>query len=82
MLALHSAGFQMCLVSVCPCTPNTRVLSSSALSCHSVKDVVQYICRLWKGLTPLWGRQIPYTMMKFGKHGFLTHVAEAWHIQA
>lgn len=24
-------------------------------------------CRLWKGITPLWGRQIPYTMMKFGK---------------
>ena len=24
-------------------------------------------CRLWKGLVPLWGRQIPYTMMKFGK---------------
>lgn len=23
-------------------------------------------CRLFKGLTPLWGRQIPYTMMKFG----------------
>ena len=21
---------------------------------------------LFKGLTPLWGRQIPYTMMKFG----------------
>ena len=21
--------------------------------------------RLWKGLVPLWGRQIPYTMMKF-----------------
>lgn len=23
--------------------------------------------RLYKGLTPLWGRQIPYTMMKFGE---------------
>lgn len=23
--------------------------------------------RLFKGLTPLWGRQIPYTMMKFGE---------------
>ena len=22
---------------------------------------------LWKGITPLWGRQIPYTMMKFGE---------------
>ena len=22
-------------------------------------------CRLYKGLVPLWGRQIPYTMMKF-----------------
>ena len=22
--------------------------------------------RLWKGLVPLWARQIPYTMMKFG----------------
>ena len=22
-------------------------------------------CRLFKPLTPLWGRQIPYTMMKF-----------------
>lgn len=22
---------------------------------------------LYKGLTPLWGRQIPYTMMKFGE---------------
>lgn len=22
--------------------------------------------RLFKGITPLWGRQIPYTMMKFG----------------
>lgn len=22
---------------------------------------------LFKGLTPLWGRQIPYTMMKFGE---------------
>lgn len=21
---------------------------------------------LFKGITPLWGRQIPYTMMKFG----------------
>lgn len=26
-------------------------------------------CRLWKGIVPLWGRQIPYTMMKFGKIG-------------
>lgn len=25
------------------------------------------MCRLFKGLTPLWGRQIPYTMMKFGE---------------
>ncbi len=24
------------------------------------------LCRLFKGITPLWGRQIPYTMMKFG----------------
>lgn len=24
---------------------------------------------LFKGLTPLWGRQIPYTMMKFGEPG-------------
>lgn len=24
--------------------------------------------RLFKGLTPLWGRQIPYTMMKFGMY--------------
>ena len=24
-------------------------------------------CRLYKGITPLWGRQIPYTMMKFGE---------------
>lgn len=23
------------------------------------------ICRLYKGIQPLWGRQIPYTMMKF-----------------
>ncbi len=23
--------------------------------------------RLFKGVTPLWGRQIPYTMMKFGE---------------
>ena len=23
------------------------------------------LCRLYKGLKPLWGRQIPYTMMKF-----------------
>jgi hypothetical protein len=22
---------------------------------------------LYKGIAPLWGRQIPYTMMKFGK---------------
>lgn len=22
---------------------------------------------LFKGVTPLWGRQIPYTMMKFGE---------------
>ena len=22
---------------------------------------------LFKGLVPLWGRQVPYTMMKFGK---------------
>lgn len=25
------------------------------------------MCRLYKGITPLWGRQIPYTMMKFGE---------------
>ena len=25
------------------------------------------VAGLWKGLTPLWGRQIPYTMMKFGE---------------
>jgi hypothetical protein len=25
-------------------------------------------CSLFKSLVPLWGRQIPYTMMKFGKH--------------
>ncbi len=81
MLALLGAAFQMCLVSFCPCTPNTCVLSTSALSCHTVKDVVRCLCRLWKGLTPLWGRQIPYTMMKFGKHGFLTHIAQAWHSQ-
>lgn len=24
---------------------------------------------LFKGITPLWGRQIPYTMMKFGESG-------------
>ena len=24
-----------------------------------------HACRLYKGLPPLWGRQIPYTMMKF-----------------
>ena len=24
---------------------------------------------LYKGITPLWGRQIPYTMMKFGELG-------------
>lgn len=29
---------------------------------------VHCLCRLFKGLTPLWGRQIPYTMMKFGEH--------------
>lgn len=25
------------------------------------------LCRLYKGIQPLWGRQIPYTMMKFGE---------------
>ena len=25
------------------------------------------VAGLFKGLTPLWGRQIPYTMMKFGE---------------
>ena len=38
--------------------------------------------RLWKGLTPLWGRQIPYTMMKFGVpliciSALINHVIEA-----
>ena len=45
-------------------------------------DFVRCSRRLWKGLTPLWGRQIPYTMMKFGKHGFLAHTAQAWHSHA
>ena len=27
---------------------------------------------LYKGLMPLWGRQIPYTMMKFGECKVLT----------
>ena len=30
-------------------------------------------CRLFKGLTPLWGRQIPYTMMKFGASYRICH---------
>ena len=30
-------------------------------------------CSLYKGLTPLWGRQIPYTMMKFGELPALLH---------
>lgn len=25
------------------------------------------VAGLWKGVVPLWGRQIPYTMMKFGE---------------
>jgi hypothetical protein len=25
------------------------------------------VCSLFKSLVPLWGRQIPYTMMKFGE---------------
>ena len=36
-------------------------------------------CRLWKGLTPLWGRQIPYTMMKFGEHCSSQVQADALH---
>lgn len=27
------------------------------------------VAGLFKGITPLWGRQIPYTMMKFGASG-------------
>jgi hypothetical protein len=30
-------------------------------------DMRHTMCRLFKGITPLWGRQIPYTMMKFGE---------------
>lgn len=29
------------------------------------KSLVVFFYRLYKGLVPLWGRQIPYTMMKF-----------------
>jgi hypothetical protein len=40
---------------------------------HSTSGLVSdlaclfFSCRLFKGITPLWGRQIPYTMMKFGE---------------
>ena len=29
------------------------------------KDMLIWLDRLFKGIYPLWGRQIPYTMMKF-----------------
>jgi len=29
--------------------------------------VASPVLSLYKGIGPLWGRQIPYTMMKFGK---------------
>ena len=40
---------------------------STMPSCIQCVDIMCLICRLWKGITPLWGRQIPYTMMKFGE---------------
>jgi hypothetical protein len=39
-------------------------------------------CRFYKGLGPLWGRQVPYTMVKFAAfertvEAFYTHVFTA-----
>ena len=42
----------------------TRLLISTG---KCLIDKHHTMCRLFKGLTPLWGRQIPYTMMKFGE---------------
>lgn len=30
-----------------------------------LKCKILFSCRFYKGIVPLWGRQIPYTMMKF-----------------
>lgn len=39
------------------------------VSCKAVKKIIicccTFLCRFYKGLPPLWMRQIPYTMMKF-----------------
>lgn len=37
-----------------------------------------WCCRLWKGLVPLWGRQIPYTMMKFGEVTEVSGLQNIW----
>lgn len=48
------------------------VIASMLYVCRVIKKLQDdaaltvICCRLWKGITPLWGRQIPYTMMKFG----------------
>ncbi|KAI3739102.1 hypothetical protein L2E82_29494 [Cichorium intybus] len=33
------------------------------------------VARLFKGLTPIWGRQIPYTMVKFGSFETIVEMA-------
>ena len=32
---------------------------------HHLTDICCLFARFYKGIVPLWGRQIPYTMMKF-----------------
>lgn len=61
--------------SLCACTCQCQRLST--MHTH-ITQMPQPLYRLWKGLVPLWGRQIPYTMMKFGEPPSLSllHVAQ------
>ena len=45
--------------------PRKHDFIDSAATPAAATNRLPHACRLYKGLTPLWGRQIPYTMMKF-----------------
>ena len=48
------------------CSGSRLPLLKDTACCPHADGVWSLLHRLWKGITPLWGRQIPYTMMKFG----------------
>ena len=48
----------------CVCTSEGSTPPQGIVPCLSI-SLTHPVCRFYKGLSPLWMRQIPYTMMKF-----------------